>query len=185
MAMNCPYQVSYYPTVPFDYCDIGEIREDSSDDDASIYITNSTFSFQSTSYESRMDEQIQNNERSSKKFKDFTAWVKKLARNTSTHKMYICGSNASIITKKWLEEIGKSASIVQLSDVRTPEFLNAIALGDIVIVEVPNINSLTDNLDTFKNFKQNNIIVCCTDIKNCPKNKGASFSAVFKRISLK
>ncbi|ELP94090.1 hypothetical protein EIN_184370 [Entamoeba invadens IP1] len=174
---------NYYDQCEF--LDFGATCDDSSDDDASAYFPTFHLCPQSTSFETKYDECAATNDAMIKKQKDFIAWTKKLERETSTHKMYVCGRNSVVYTKKWLEDFGKKTSTMRFEDINTVIFQKCLIGGDVVIIEVASILDVTDNIDVFKGIKGNNIVVCCNDIKNCQRNKGMEFNAVFKRITLK
>ena len=184
VSSSSNYQSSY-PNLPVDYCELNETEEDTSDDDASQYILNSSFSFLSNSYDSKQDEKIETSDKLQRKYKEFMAWIKKLDRQNLTQKLFVCGQKATETTEKWIHESAKRCKIVELYQVNTSEFLNSMKTFDVVIVTVNSITVLCEKIDLFRNYQMNNIIVCCSDCKNCPKNKGAVFNAVFKRISLK
>ncbi|ELP88147.1 hypothetical protein EIN_223500 [Entamoeba invadens IP1] len=183
MAMNYNYSSEYY--TQYDYYDFENTREDSSDDDASNYINNSYFSIQPTSNDSKNDDQVAAAEVFTKKVREFTTWLKKFERRSESHKLYLCGKNAINRAKEWLDDFGKSSVTLTLSSIDVIKQEQFYPMSDFIIIEVPSINVLIDKIPDFYNIKQMNIIVCCSDIKNCPKNKGSSFNLVFKRITLK
>lgn len=166
-----------YTDIPDNIEDVGE---DSSEDDASGYIANSNFIVTISLDETCCQEEAKNRKR-----KEFATWIRKYIKKAVDHKLYLCGNSATKTGKQWLNEMGVQSVDFDFHDIHTASFTNALISGSVVVVSTPSIIDVMNAIDQIANIQQNNIIFCCDDAKNCPRNKGTLFSTVFKRITLK
>ncbi|KAL7721342.1 Uncharacterized protein QTN25_001765 [Entamoeba marina] len=183
-TLGHPYCYSYDPISYEPMDNLEQSFEDSSEDDCSMFINN-TFSFNSTSVDSRYDDQIIQSEGVIKKKKELVSWLRKFGRKSSTHKLCVCGLNSINQVVKWLEDEEVCYELVNFNDFFAVSINEILERKSLIVVQAPRIQDVANNLYRIEACATHKIIFCVNETKNCPRNYGNSFSKTFKRITLK